>query len=479
MKYIQGTYDYFVEDGAEQYRENIDGAIFVQIDENVVGHDDSLNEQSITTSGVRVSSRVYDVLEVDVISWVYYNGDETGGGGFNWFWPDLEDRERVVRDAYAAEVKGHTGSADGPGVVRWVRIKVPDFRVHYGGSPEQVKERASDRITEWIDADIEVIESPTDANTIVESAYLASDEAGRRVLLDYILAWVSRTADYDSDTSTFVKEWFRTYGPDGDELTDRLAARFESELHEVGDEVMAGDNEKEVLTLSENITSEDDDGEFQGELAPFTPMLNVLLKDGKDSPVDDVEVWESGNQLLLVIKPEIGLCLGVADYVDENWSVCLYINHDNGFGEDRRQFGEGDLHAEHWMDVTDALGKVPVNEGHADQQQEIARRILYYLTHDEPFQSHQSELYEKYTRDIQVYDPRFHVMKRPDGNFEVHRFYGTDMGYNDSIGRFDQESRDYSEHAHSFPETEALRKCLSFPEVFIIDSEGNIVSEEA
>lgn len=76
---------------------------------------------------------------VHVVSWVYWNGDEQGGGGFNWFWPQFEDAALKAFDKEVAAWQGAVAR------VRLVDVEVPD-------------DMSAEQITEYIDNDIDLIE---------------------------------------------------------------------------------------------------------------------------------------------------------------------------------------------------------------------------------------------------------------------------------------------------------------------------------
>lgn len=72
-----------------------------------------------------------------VVSWVYWEGDEQGGGGFNWYYT-----EENARQGFQAEKRAWEGAC---ARVRLVKVQVPTFL-----DPEAV--------TAWIDGDIDLIE---------------------------------------------------------------------------------------------------------------------------------------------------------------------------------------------------------------------------------------------------------------------------------------------------------------------------------
>lgn len=152
-------------------------------------------------------------MVVWVVSWVYWNGDEQGGGGFNW-WP--YDKEQEARDYFAKE-NGWTTA-----VVRLLSLTVPNYGTTEPGRNE---------VTRWIDADIDQIEG----TLVPEQAHWFYDGIDDwAVILRQTLHLKQLGHDCCADESAEIKAWLRTY-PDH-ELTLALAAQFPNERDEVGDE---------------------------------------------------------------------------------------------------------------------------------------------------------------------------------------------------------------------------------------------------
>lgn len=259
MKRIKGTYQYDISDEDAQYTENIEGAMFVQIDENVVSHDDSLNEKTVGTYNIVMSHEALDLTPEEVLQHLLALG------------PDDDESQMLILDY------------------------------------------------------------PHIADQVVDM--VLRGEAEREVWQG---VFHGIGADYNALCGAGPKAL--TFGDDSLVTCPKCLALLA-----------------------------DDDGEFAGELARFTPMLNLLLE-GNDY---DAEVWENGHLLLLVLDRSEGLALGIADYVDEYWNVMLYVNH----GVSPFHHGsENDI----YLDVTESIGKVNASDG-PDTQRELARRILWYL----------------------------------------------------------------------------------------------------
>lgn len=160
---------------------------------------------------------VTDVTSVWVVSWVYYQGDEQGGGGHNW-WPGDTDDE-VIKTAFDEEVRGWETST---AMVRLTRLRVPAF-----GTDEKAREA----ITNWIDADTDRIESGPEADVVVYS-YDGADDW--RIFLERLIMLKGKLIDCAPDESAEIKAWMRTYP--NDPLTVRLATTFPNEWDEVGAE---------------------------------------------------------------------------------------------------------------------------------------------------------------------------------------------------------------------------------------------------
>lgn len=67
MKRVTGIFGFTIDDDAEQYVENIMGAMHVQIDENVVEYDESGNERSILTSDITLAHTVAEASREEAL----------------------------------------------------------------------------------------------------------------------------------------------------------------------------------------------------------------------------------------------------------------------------------------------------------------------------------------------------------------------------------------------------------------------------
>jgi len=86
-----------------------------------------------------------------VVSWVYWNGDEQGGGGFNWFW----DQE-AADAAFDEEVKAWEGAA---ARIRMLPVHLPrDLVPDPKDRDSAMFEGDCARVTEVLDSDIDFIE---------------------------------------------------------------------------------------------------------------------------------------------------------------------------------------------------------------------------------------------------------------------------------------------------------------------------------
>lgn len=412
MKYVNGTFGFTVEDEAVRFVENITGAMYVQIDENVVEHDDNLNERSIQTDHIHIGHEVLDMVPVDVVSWVYYNGDESGGGGFVWEpVTDEPDHDATMRQRFDYEVAAwQTGTA----VVRLVRILVPNFGTDEAGRT---------KITAWIDADIDRVESPYDPEVVLATEYIYGDQDGWRALMKYILSWrkVALTKDVDVAAKGEIEEYLRTYGPEdppdlapddpmdvAQALVETFPVQADKVMHELastpvwslpddkvddiisaaekadglgrwhyagsegaacgaGDEAFTTGNEDLVTCATCKRLLAQDQGLYVGALAPFTKLIDAVFNGGGRDIVDDVDTGETGGMLLL-ISLGAGYVLGVSDYTETYWEVYLYLD---------REETEGEL----FIDVTESIGHVEA--GGEDDQAELGRRIVWYLRSDQ------------------------------------------------------------------------------------------------
>jgi hypothetical protein len=177
--------------------------------------DFSLNPPGLSRDGHQY---VEEWTPVWVVSWVYWQGDEQGGGGHNW-WPADIDYAHVSAE-FRREVDNWK---DSTAMVRLTRLSVPAY-----GTDEKAREA----ITRWIDADTDRIESGPEADVVVYS-YNGADDW--RIFLERLLMLKAQGIDCAADESAEIKAWLRTYPTDP--LTERLVLAFPNELDEVGAEV--------------------------------------------------------------------------------------------------------------------------------------------------------------------------------------------------------------------------------------------------
>lgn len=76
---------------------------------------------------------------VYVVSWVYWNGDEQGGGGFDWY---PARHEAAAFEAFDREKAAWDGS---PARIRLLRMDVP-------------ADLDGEALTNWLDEDIDALE---------------------------------------------------------------------------------------------------------------------------------------------------------------------------------------------------------------------------------------------------------------------------------------------------------------------------------
>lgn len=426
MKYIDGRFGFVVEDGAEEHAGTIVSNMMVQAEEPVVGYSDdlSMNEVTIDTRDVHGAFVVYDMIPVDVVSWVYYNGDEPGGGGFDWFPIPANpvEHDEVMRKRFREETQAWK---DATAVIRWVRILAPNFGYgsNVAGNHNFPRSEADkQRITDWIEADLDMVESPRDPATIIKSEYVYNDHDGWRVVMKYILDWIKvpLVKDVDDDTKGEIREYLRTYGPEdppdlapdderdvaqelvnafpliadevmrelastegwslADDKVDGIIAAAEKAdgmgrwhyaqhgaLCGAGDEAFTtGDTDRVTCAACRRLIAEDEEGEYVGPLAPFTKLIDAVYAN-HEGVVNDVSTGEVGDALLLLDLGD-GYALGVSDYTESWWDACLYL--------DRYEL-DGALA----MFVTESIGRVEV-AGDVEQT-EVGRRIAYYLNTDQ------------------------------------------------------------------------------------------------
>lgn len=94
-----------------------------------------------------------NLTTVWVVSWVYWNGDEQGGGGFNWFWS-----EDLAKKAFKVEAMVWKG---GVARIRLVEVQVPDVPDQEAGD-----EAAQQRVTDLIDENLDRIENHHDLPSV-------------------------------------------------------------------------------------------------------------------------------------------------------------------------------------------------------------------------------------------------------------------------------------------------------------------------
>lgn len=90
-----------------------------------------------TTGRLGIPDTIY------VVSWVYWNGEDVGGGGFNWFWTETD-----ARAAFETERRGWDAAR-----VRLVALTVPAHLRR-----DRATQADRDAVTDWIDAQIEMVE---------------------------------------------------------------------------------------------------------------------------------------------------------------------------------------------------------------------------------------------------------------------------------------------------------------------------------
>lgn len=100
-------------------------------------------------------------VTVPVVSWVYWNGDDQGGGGFNW-WPPNTPEEVLLRE-FNREADGWEPVGECPARVRLVFV--PDVPSHLEGS----------ELTDYLDA-----ERLDDMETTLRAHRVALCGLGRR-----------------------------------------------------------------------------------------------------------------------------------------------------------------------------------------------------------------------------------------------------------------------------------------------------------
>lgn len=238
MKYVDGKFGFTVQDGAEAYVPAITGAMFAQIDDNVVEHDGDFNERSIEVDNITLTHEIRPMKQVAVMSWVSWAGDVQDDGGFEWV---PIDEDVVLHEQFEMERERWKENApDATAKVRFLFVDVPDF-----GTDDEARHK----ISAYLDSDGRC-ESVLPAEDVL---FIYASEEGRRVLLQHVIDLkVRMSIEPHQDEVTEIKRWLRDYGPEETfGLSETLVDVFPNAAHEVLDEVMRGDTEKEVWSFGD------------------------------------------------------------------------------------------------------------------------------------------------------------------------------------------------------------------------------------
>lgn len=160
-------------------------------------------------------------IPVWIVSWVYWNGDEQGGGGFNW-WPEAGTDRDLVQEAFTKE---HEGWVGGVARVRLLKALVP---------PYQVTEEGRQTVTDWLDAQIDNLEShwPAEQERWAYGADPDNSE-GAEPILEQVLREKGLGIDCNADVSAEIKFYLQRHS--STDLGQRLIAAFPNEWSETVD----------------------------------------------------------------------------------------------------------------------------------------------------------------------------------------------------------------------------------------------------
>lgn len=155
---------------------------------------------------------VTETQAVWVCSWVYWNGDEQGGGGFEWVPEDKRDELFTYYQGEAARWATTTAR------IRFLSMQVPVM--------------GRDEITEWIDGDIDLIEASLPAE---HATWTYSDDDGRLVLLAHVTRLKQEHGwDVTAEESAEIKAFMREHPHHA--VTDELNKVWMAEWDELYDE---------------------------------------------------------------------------------------------------------------------------------------------------------------------------------------------------------------------------------------------------